>query len=131
MLLPIKKGPITHTQLVRYAGASGDFNPIHTVGKEAEKAGLNDTIAHGMLLMSFASTAITKWFPYQQLKQWDTTFKKMTFPGECLTITGHIVEESEDGLSQLGELVIQNDENEVKLIGSFQIIKEESDEHIS
>lgn len=131
MLPSIKKGPITHTQLVRYAGASGDFNPIHTVAKAAKKAGLNDTIAHGMLMMGFAATALTTWFPYQQLKQWDITFKKMTFPGECLTITGHIVEESDDGLSQLGELVIQNEKNEVKLVGSFQIMKEGKDEHIS
>ncbi|WP_062196991.1 MaoC/PaaZ C-terminal domain-containing protein [Massilibacterium senegalense] len=130
MLQPITKGPITHTQLVRYAGASGDFNPIHTVVPAAKLAGLDDTIAHGMLLMGFAATALTTWFPYEQLKKWEVTFKKMTFPGECLTITGHIVGEKQDGFTQYGELVIQNEKKEIKLVGVFDVMKEDKDEHI-
>ena len=43
----IKKDPITQLQLIRYAGASGDFNQIHTVPEYAKKAGLDGAIAHG------------------------------------------------------------------------------------
>ena len=50
-LPPLTTAPITETQLVRYAGASGDFNPIHTVPHMAEQAGLGGVIAHGMLVM--------------------------------------------------------------------------------
>ena len=52
------KPPVTHNQLVRYAGASGDFNPIHTDPEAGKAAGIG-LIAHGMLIMGFAGQAIT------------------------------------------------------------------------
>src|SRR5260221_11817463 len=47
------KGPVTHLQLVRYAGASGDFNPLHTDPKIGEALGIGASIAHGMRIMGF------------------------------------------------------------------------------
>ena len=44
--------PITRLQLIKYAGASGDFNPIHTIDAAAEEAGLPGIIAHGMLTLA-------------------------------------------------------------------------------
>lgn len=52
-LPPLEHDPITRVQLVRYAGASGDFNPIHTVEEYARQVGLDGVIAHGMLSMGF------------------------------------------------------------------------------
>jgi len=57
----LAKPPVTEVQLVKYAGASGDFNPIHIAHHYAEKAGLGGVIAHGMLTMGFAGEHITKW----------------------------------------------------------------------
>ena len=61
--LPIlKKGPVSLTDLVKYSGASGDFNPLHTVPEYARaRAGLPDVIAHGMLNMAYAGQLITDW----------------------------------------------------------------------
>jgi acyl dehydratase len=60
--LPTLIVPITRADLVRYAGASGDFNPIHWSESTARTAGLPDVIAHGMATMGFAVQAITDLF---------------------------------------------------------------------
>ena len=52
----IRRGPITTTQLVMYAGASGDFNRIHYDHPFAVQKGLGGVIAHGMLTMAFAAS---------------------------------------------------------------------------
>ena len=54
-------GPITRTHLVRYAGASGDFNPLHHDETFAKMIGLDSIIAHGMLIMGITGEAITAW----------------------------------------------------------------------
>src|SRR5690625_2211660 len=124
-LSELKKEEITHTQLVRYAGASGDFNPIHTVVPVAEKAGLGGVIAHGMLIMGFAGQAIAKWFPRKNLRDFNVRFVGMTKPGEALTVTGKVVEEVErDGETRLvGQVQVANGDD-VKLKGTFEVAKE-------
>src|SRR2546426_124547 len=57
--LPAGTFPVTRDILVRYAGASGDFNPIHWNEKFAREVGLPDVIAHGMLTMAFAGRVLT------------------------------------------------------------------------
>ena len=59
--LPPAEYPVTRERLVRYAGASGDFNPIHWNAKVATGVGLPDVIAHGMLTMALAARAVTDW----------------------------------------------------------------------
>lgn len=127
LLQPFEKTPIAHSQLVRYAGASGDFNPIHTVVPVAKEAGLDDVIAHGMLVMGFAGQALTQWFPRQHLRDFKVRFVNMTHPGEKLTITGQITEEIECAgeTRWLGELFVKSDE-QVKLSGIFEVVKESS-----
>jgi len=53
--------PVTRADLVRYAGASGDFNPIHYSDRVAEAMGLPGVIAHGMLTMALAARAVGEW----------------------------------------------------------------------
>jgi acyl dehydratase len=60
-LLPVRSFPITRADLVRYAGASGDFNPIHWNPRFAVEVGLPDVIAHGMFTMATAVRAVTDW----------------------------------------------------------------------
>jgi acyl dehydratase len=116
---------ITHTQLVRYAGASGDFNPIHTVVPVAQEAQLGDVIAHGMLIMGIAGRAITEWFPRKNLRSFKVRFSAMTRPNEFITANGKIIEEIEiDGEVRFKcEVVIQNEKNERKLVGEFEVKK--------
>lgn len=59
--IPGARYPLTRDRLVRYAGASGDFNPIHWNPRVAAEVGLPDVIAHGMLTMATASRSVTDW----------------------------------------------------------------------
>lgn len=59
--LPAGTFPVTRDTLVRYAGASGDFNPIHWNEKFAVEVGLPDVIAHGMFTMAEAIRVVTDW----------------------------------------------------------------------
>ncbi|MFE0736428.1 MaoC family dehydratase [Streptomyces sp. NPDC058855] len=59
--LPAQSFPVTRATLVRYAGASGDFNPIHWNEKFAVAVGLPDVIAHGMFTMAEAIRVVTDW----------------------------------------------------------------------
>ncbi|WP_017603861.1 MaoC family dehydratase [Nocardiopsis alkaliphila] len=59
--LPERTFPVRRSDLVRYAGASGDFNPIHWNERFAKSVGLPDVIAHGMFTMAEAGRVITDW----------------------------------------------------------------------
>ncbi|MEU0990553.1 MaoC family dehydratase [Streptomyces sp. NPDC005953] len=59
--LPVRSFPVDRATLVRYAGASGDFNPIHWNEKFAVEVGLPDVIAHGMFTMAEAARVVTDW----------------------------------------------------------------------
>lgn len=88
----LTKPPITEVQLVKYAGASGDFNPIHTVHHYAEKAGLGGVIAHGMLTMAFVGEHVTKWLGAEgTLKSLKVRFAAITRPGDIITVKGNVL----------------------------------------
>ena len=59
--IPAASFPVSRGQLVRYAGASGDFNPIHWNQRVALEVGLPDVVAHGMLTMAISCRAVTDW----------------------------------------------------------------------
>jgi acyl dehydratase len=59
--LPVRAFPVDRAALVRYAGASGDFNPIHWNERFAKEVGLPDVIAHGMFTMAEAIRVVTDW----------------------------------------------------------------------
>ena len=59
--LPAQTFPVTRATLVQYAGASGDFNPIHWNERFAKEVGLPDVIAHGMFTMAQAGRFVTDW----------------------------------------------------------------------
>jgi acyl dehydratase len=61
MDLPTKTYRVTRADLVRYAGASGDFNPIHWNERFARSVGLPNVIAHGMFTMALVGRAVTEW----------------------------------------------------------------------
>ena len=75
--------PVTKTQLVRYAGASGDFNPIHTDNEAARESGLKGVIAQGLMVMGFLGQAIVRWVPKRTLKKFKVRFKGIVFIIVC------------------------------------------------
>jgi len=91
----LTKPPITAEQLVRYSGASGDFNPIHTVHQAGVAAGHNGVIAHGMLIMGFVAQMITNWVRPEQVRRFGVRFTGISRPGDIITVTGKVVEKFE------------------------------------
>jgi len=91
------KKPITETQLVMYAGASGDFNPMHTVHKFGERAGFGGVIAHGMLGMAFAGQLITDWLGVDAMTKFSVRFVGITKPKDIITCNGKITKKYSNG----------------------------------
>lgn len=116
----LKKDPITHLQLVRYAGASGDFNPIHHDEKFAKEQGLDGTIAHGMLVMGMIGQLVSNWVGVAPVKTLKVAFKAMTKPGETIICKGTVkrLKETEEG-EKLVTLAVsaENSEGETKVSG--------------
>ncbi|RFC69426.1 MULTISPECIES: MaoC/PaaZ C-terminal domain-containing protein [Mesorhizobium] len=83
-LEPIEFPPLTRTDLVRYAGASGDFNPLHHDHDFATDAGLPDVMAHGMLTAGLLGTALTRWFGVGSLSRYSVRFRSPVWPADRL-----------------------------------------------
>ena len=121
------KDPVTHTQLVRYSGASGDFNPIHTVPDVAKMVGLPNIIAHGMLIMGFAGQFITDWAGAGSMRRFKVRFSGMTNEKESVVCRGSVLEKSEvDGEYRVkGRFTVKGaDDDSLKLKGDFEVAVE-------
>lgn len=93
MLPTYQKPPITKVQLVKYAGASGDFNPLHTDDAFAQEIGMPGVIAHGMLIMGFLGEYVMQLAgDSTQVKQFSMRFGAMTFPGDTVTCGAQVKE---------------------------------------
>jgi acyl dehydratase len=82
---PLVYAALTRTDLVRYAGASGDFNPLHHDHEFAAAAGLPDVMAHGMLSAGLLASALTKWFGAGSVRRYAVRFRSPVWPGDVLT----------------------------------------------
>ena len=79
---------LTRTQIVQYAGASGDYNPLHTDEVYATQvAGFPSVFAHGMLTMAMTGKALTDWLGDGRLVRFGVRFKAQVWPGATLTTT--------------------------------------------
>ncbi len=114
------KKPVSKVQLVRYAGASGDFNPLHTDAEFGKTIGIGQ-IAHGMLIMGFVGEAVTRWVPKKYLRKFSVRFAGMTRPDDVITVTGKITEKKQEGRHNIisGELQAKNQKDETVIVGSF------------
>ncbi|ANQ75896.1 MULTISPECIES: MaoC family dehydratase [Rhodococcus] len=89
---------LTRTQIVQYAGASGDFNALHTDATYAtEIAGFPGVFAHGMLTMGMTGRILTDVFGPQNLRVFGGRFVTQVWPGDSLTATATITEILEEG----------------------------------
>ena len=120
---PTTSHELTRTDLVVYAGASGDMNPMHTDEVAAQKAGLPSVFGHGMLSMGILGRALTDWAGVGNLKTFRVRFTKQTWPGETLStrivVTGK--QQTEDGKQISAEVTLANQDGEVKLSGSATV----------
>jgi acyl dehydratase len=115
------KSPLSHLQLVRYAGASGDFNPLHTDPKIGELIGVGGIIGHGMLTMGFVGQMLSDYVGPAALRKFGVRFKGMTHLDDVISCTGTITEKYEtDGEARIAGKVQAADQNgEVKVAGTF------------
>ena len=111
--------PVTRHTLAVYCGASGDHNPLHVDFDFARAAGLDDVIAHGMLIMGYMGRTVTDWVPQTALRSFNTRFMAMTKIGNQITCTARITEKSQVAKERRVRLAItaRDQHGEVKAQG--------------
>jgi acyl dehydratase len=83
-------GPITRTDIVRYAGASGDFNPIHHDERFATAAGFPTVFSIGMFQAALLATYATDWLGPEHVRRFRVRFSEQVWPDDLLTCTGTV-----------------------------------------
>jgi acyl dehydratase len=119
---PLVVENISRTHFVRYAGASGDFNPMHHDDTVATSIGNPSVFGHGMLTAGLMARVLKDWFGPAALRRFQVRFSKQVWPGETLTCTAVVTglrdaEESGVGLVDV-ECQVVNQDGEAKLTGT-------------
>ena len=102
---------LSRTQIAMYAGASGDFNPLHTDEVYATQvAGYDTVIAHGQLTMALTAKLVTQWADEASLAAFGVRFVRQVKPGDTLSVTATVVsvDARDGGLLVHLELVTTN-----------------------
>lgn len=121
---PVVSHELGRTDLVKYAGASGDFNPMHTDEVAAQAAGLPSVFGHGMFSMGLLGRAVTDWAGAGNVKVYGVRFTKQTWPGETLStkivVSGKEV--SDEGKMIIADVSLLNQDGEVKVAGTTRVL---------
>lgn len=114
---PVIEHRLTRTDLVRYAGASGDYNPMHHDEIKATAAGMPSTFGHGMLSMAIVGRALTDWFGVDALTDFGVRFAKQTWPGDVLRTRIEVVEKRTQAKEHLVDVTCElRNQDEVVLV---------------
>jgi acyl dehydratase len=108
----IQLEPVSRLDLIKYAGASGDFNPIHTIDEEATKAGLPGIIAHGMWTMGNLAKLFTSYYQEGFIQDYSIRFKGMVFLNDVITLKATLTAR-EDRLLRFKVQAVNQKGNEV------------------
>ena len=115
---PLVVEDLSRTHFVRYAGASGDFNPMHHDDTIATQVGNPSVFGHGMLTAGLMARVVKDWFGPEALRRFQVRFAKQVWPAETLTCKATITAVHEgDGLVDL-DCKVENQDGEVKLTGT-------------
>ena len=116
---PVVRHELTRTDLVRYAGASGDFNPMHHDEVKARAAGQPSVFGHGMFSAGLLGRALTDYVGVGALRSYRVRFTRQTWPGEVLVSSVTVAATREEGGERLVDLVCElaNEGGEVKVSG--------------
>jgi acyl dehydratase len=118
-LPPLVKPPIDRIQIARYAGAAGDYNPLHVDEQFARNAGFPSVLVPPMLGMGFLAELVVDWLRGARLRRFQARFVKIVWPGDVLTCRGRVLERRFEGAgsyaaeielwaeNQRGELVVR------------------------
>jgi acyl dehydratase len=108
----VQLNPVSRLDLIKYAGASGDYNPIHTIDEEAKKAGLPGIIAHGMWTMGNLSKLFTSYYEEGFIQDYSIRFKGMVFLNDVITLKATLEEKMGNQL-RFNVLAVNQKGNEV------------------
>ncbi len=110
---------LTRTDLVAYAGASGDYNPMHHDEVKATAAGQPSVFGHGMFSMGLLGTAITDWVGIGNVKRFTVRFARQTWPDEELRSKIVVRAKRTEGDAHLVDLDVRlhNADGEEKVVG--------------
>lgn len=112
--------PVSRLDLIKYAGASGDFNPIHTIDEEAKNAGLPGIIAHGMWTMGNLAKLFTAHYEEGFLQDYSIRFKGMVFLNDVITFKAILSDQKENNLYFTVQAVNQDGKEVLKGEAVFQ-----------
>jgi acyl dehydratase len=119
-LPPLDLPPITRTSLALFAGASGDYNPMHIDLDFARAAGMPDVFAQGMLPMAYLGRLLTQLAPLSHIREYGVRFTSITRLGDRLRCTARVAERfTADGERRVRVELLAADQNgEAKLTGA-------------
>ena len=116
---PVITHKLSRTDLVKYAGASGDFNPMHHDEVAAQAAGQPSVFGHGMFSMGLLGSALTDYVGVGNVVRYQVRFARQTWPDEVLSTTIVVTAKREDDGKKLVDLsvTLSNAEGENKVVG--------------
>ncbi len=116
---PVISHKLGRTDLVKYAGASGDFNPMHHDEVAAQAAGLPSVFGHGMFSMGILGSALTDYVGVGNVQRYQVRFTRQTWPDEVLSSKIVVTGKREDGGKKLVDLsvTLSNGDGEDKVVG--------------
>lgn len=120
-VLKVELEPVSRMDLIKYSGASGDFNPIHTIDEEAEKAGLPGIIAHGMWMMGNLTKLFTPYYEEGFIQDFSVRFAGMVFIDDVLTLQAVVQEQTEEHVAF--DVKITNQKGKDVIKGNVQFKK--------
>ncbi len=113
---------VNRTMLARYAGASGDMNPMHTDDTAAQAVGYPGVFAHGMFSAGIAAQWLSRWLGHENLRTFKVRFKKQVWPGDTLSFNAEVVEVERSGRNGTTviavDLLVTNQDGTTVLEGS-------------
>ncbi len=112
---------LTRTQIVQYAGASGDYNPLHTDEIFATQvAGYPSVFAHGMLTMGMTGRMLTDWVGDGRLTSFGVRFRRPVWPGDTLTASATVEAIRQEDGEHFADLAVstRNQDDEEVVSGS-------------
>ncbi len=111
---------ISRSHFVRYAGASGDFNPMHHDDTVATKVGYPSVFGHGMFSAGVLSHYVTDWVGVGNLRKYAVRFKGQLYPGRTLTIKAKVTKKYKEGDEKRidADLTVVDDQGSVIISGT-------------
>lgn len=101
---PLVVENLTRTNFVRYAGASGDFNPMHHDDTIATQVGNPSVFGHGMLTAGLMARVVKDWFGPEAMRQFQVRFAKQVWPGDTITFAATVTAKREEDGAKLADL---------------------------